>query len=142
MWAHTRAVGPLIPLPAWGKATPNRCVPKMVESPTGANHRTHVVFTTLTEDKSGEEALRFVEYVHRAGARVVVADYPRGAEVRAAWKLLRKRGFNIVGNAWYFLSKEMPMECTWLVQGHRMRVHNIMLHKRRTTFVFRMQNLI
>ena len=93
-WVALGGDGSAIPLPAWGKAAPNRCVPKVVENPTGANHRPHVVFTTLTEDKSGEEALRFVEYVHRVGAQVVVADYPRGAEVRAAWKLLRKRGFN------------------------------------------------
>ena len=69
----------------------------------------HIALASLTEDKTGEELAIFVRAAHRAQARVLVADLPRGAEIRAESRCGPSRASRYSWTA----SRHRPCPGTW-----------------------------
>lgn len=82
------------PAPIWG-ANAELGFKTLGIQADGAPRKCDVVAATLTEDREGKEMVRLAEYAWNRGAKVIVADYPRGAEVRVGLRFLFREGYTI-----------------------------------------------
>ena len=69
------------PAPVWGQHGES-ALRELVPDVQFKLAQVDVCFTSLTQDKEGQELERLASFNRQWGADLIVADYPRGAEVK------------------------------------------------------------